>query len=123
MSDHNIDDFESALKDQLEAFKDKQVYEREIATKYISKPAGSRSVTKPPVAKPVKRKPTKSSVGQTQKGLRVKLAVRKKQISLDEEFIHESRSISRLDAQLEAERAARAAGYPIVGYVIDIESM
>ncbi|MDI5983651.1 hypothetical protein QLQ85_02530 [Halomonas sp. M4R5S39] len=49
----------------------------------------------------------------------VKLAVRKKQLEMDTVFEHVSSSISRLEAQLEAEKAARRAGYPIIGYVIE----
>ena len=49
----------------------------------------------------------------------IKLAVRKKQLEMDTVFEHVSPSISKLEAQLEAEKAARRAGYPIIGYVIE----
>lgn len=51
----------------------------------------------------------------------VKLGVRKKRIAFDEMFEFESPKLSRLEAQLDAERAARAAGYPIIGYVYSID--
>ncbi|MFY0989990.1 hypothetical protein [Halomonas sp. C05BenzN] len=49
----------------------------------------------------------------------VKLAVRTRQLEADTVFEHVSPSISRLEAQLEAEKAARQAGYPIIGHVIE----
>lgn len=53
-------------------------------------------------------------------GFTVTLAVRLKRLAMDELFIFKSKSISRLEAKIEAEQAARQAGYPIVGYVVDI---
>lgn len=51
----------------------------------------------------------------------VKLVVRKKKMSmLDEVFEFESPKISELEARLDAEKAARAAGYPIIAYVKSI---
>lgn len=52
-------------------------------------------------------------------GLTVQLAVRKKRLAMDELFEFRTQSISRLEAKIEAERAARDAGYPIIGYVVD----
>lgn len=51
----------------------------------------------------------------------VRLAVREKRLGMDVEFVHHSPKLSTLEAKLDAERAARKAGYPIVGYVIDVE--
>lgn len=53
----------------------------------------------------------------------VRLAVRTRKLEADTVFEHRSTSISKLEAQLEAEKAAREAGYPIIGYVIDIQSL
>ncbi|MBD3897887.1 hypothetical protein IEI94_18680 [Halomonas sp. ML-15] len=53
----------------------------------------------------------------------VKLAVRTKQLEMDTAFEYHSTSISKLEAQMDAEKAARKAGYPIVGYVIDIQRL
>ncbi|SDL53084.1 hypothetical protein SAMN05192555_10557 [Franzmannia pantelleriensis] len=53
----------------------------------------------------------------------VRLAVRTKQLEMDTAFEYHSTSISKLEAQMEAEKAARKAGYPIVGYVIDIQRL
>lgn len=51
----------------------------------------------------------------------VKLAVREKRLAMDTEFTHVARTVSRLQAQIEAEQEARAAGWPIIGYVVSIE--
>ncbi|SDI68038.1 hypothetical protein [Billgrantia gudaonensis] len=56
-------------------------------------------------------------------GHRVKLAVRKRQLDVDTVFEHRSTSISKLEAQLEAEKAAKRAGYPIIGYLVDIQRL
>lgn len=72
-------------------------------------------------------RPRPSGVGREgvsyRTGFRVKLAVRTKQLELDTVFEHVSSSISKLEAQLEAEKAARKAGYPIIGYLIDIQRL
>ncbi|WP_163557565.1 hypothetical protein [Halomonas sp. NO4] len=61
-------------------------------------------------------------VGQPPRGTRVRLAVRRKRLDVDSEFIHDSDSISFLEARFDAEKAARAAGYPVIGYVIEYEA-
>ncbi|MGP9633719.1 hypothetical protein ACT3R7_11700 [Halomonas sp. AOP43-A1-21] len=48
----------------------------------------------------------------------VKLVVRKRYIAADEYFYHFSERLSELEAEIEAKRAAVAAGYPIFGYVV-----
>ncbi|MCE8004724.1 hypothetical protein [Billgrantia ethanolica] len=53
----------------------------------------------------------------------VRLAVRTRKLETDTVFEHRSTSISKLEAQLEAEKAAKQAGYPIIGYVIDIQRL
>lgn len=68
-------------------------------------------------------RPPKPAVSSHRVGYRVKLAVRPRQLALDEVFEYESSSISKLEAQMEAEKAARQAGYPIIGYLIDIERL
>lgn len=64
-----------------------------------------------------KRAPPSPSVPSA--GITVTLAVRQKRLALDEYFIHHSSSISKLEATIEAEQAARAAGWKIVGHVAD----
>lgn len=49
--------------------------------------------------------------------------MRTRKLEADTVFEHRSTSISKLEAQLEAEKAAKQAGYPIIGYVIDIQSL
>jgi len=53
-------------------------------------------------------------------GLQVQLIVREGPLKPDTLFIHDSDKISRLEARLEAEKAARDAGWPIIGRVHDI---
>ena len=50
----------------------------------------------------------------------IKLAVRKRKLGMDDIFEYESTKISKLEAQLDAQKAAREAGYPIFGHVHDI---
>ena len=57
-------------------------------------------------------------------GYIIKLVVREKQMSLlDEVFEYQSPKISELEARIDAEKAAKAAGYPIIGYVQSIEKL
>lgn len=58
-------------------------------------------------------------ISRPQEGLTVTLAVRKHGDILDERFIHPTETISRCQAKLEAEKAAREAGWPIVAFVVD----
>ena len=53
-------------------------------------------------------------------GLQVQLIVREGTLKPDTLFIHDSAKISRLEARLEAEKAAKSAGWPIIGRVHDI---
>lgn len=84
-----IDDFERGARDSLQ--------------EYLSKDeAHSR------------KKPTLSST----KGLTVVLAVSDGKLSPDYEYTYKSDSISKLEAMLEAERAARKAGWRRIEYVV-----
>ncbi|MDI5922479.1 hypothetical protein QLQ86_16975 [Halomonas sp. LR5S13] len=57
-------------------------------------------------------------------GYIIKLVVREKKMSLlDEVFEYQSSKISELEARIDAEKAAKAAGYPIIGYVQSIEKL
>jgi hypothetical protein len=57
-------------------------------------------------------------------GYIIKLVVREKKMSLlDEVFEYQSPKISELEARIDAEKAAKAAGYPIIGYVQSIEKL
>ncbi|EWG99675.1 hypothetical protein [Halomonas sp. BC04] len=53
----------------------------------------------------------------------VRLAVRTKSLEQDSVFEHHSSSISKLEAQLEAEKAAKKAGYPVIGHLIEIRRL
>lgn len=69
------------------------------------------------------RGPGETSADAYRTGHRVRLAVRTRKLEADTVFEHCSTSISKLEAQLEAEKAAKKAGYPIIGHVIDIQSL
>lgn len=103
--DTELNDFEQSMRREIDAF---------------LKPGKEPK----PQAKPVTRRTTpRSPAGGDAKAMKtghiVKLAVRTKPLELDTVFEHHSSSISKLEAQLEAEKAARQAGYPIIGYVIE----
>lgn len=54
---------------------------------------------------------------------RIVLAVRPKRIAHNVLFEFESARLSRLEVKIEAAKAAREAGYPIVGYVHSFEKI
>lgn len=67
------------------------------------------------------RRPRKAAASPGVRGYTVKLAVRMKRLSTDTLFVHESKTISRVEARIEAEKAAYAAGWIIIGYLVSIE--
>ncbi len=70
----------------------------------------------------VPRKPRPVPALAASRGIEVRLMVRMKRLSfLDEEFVTVVDTISELEARLEAEKRARAAGWPYIGYVIDMK--
>lgn len=56
---------------------------------------------------------------QVTRGIKVILNVKDRRITLDEHFIYQTDTISKLDARLQAERAARDAGWKYIGTVYD----
>jgi hypothetical protein len=113
MSDE-LSEFEQSVKREIDAF-----------MKPGHEPSPSREL---PGGKGAKQKAAKPvSAGQSAESYKtghlVRLAVRTRKLETDTVFEHRSTSISKLEAQLEAEKAAKQAGYPIVGYVIDIQSL
>jgi hypothetical protein len=96
--------FEQNMRRELDAFMK--------PTKASGKPAPEITPT---------AKPDSSAAYKT--GHVVKLAVRTKQLEMDTVFEHVSSSISKLEARMEAERAAKKAGYPIIGYLIDTQPL
>ncbi|MFQ3788500.1 hypothetical protein [Halomonas sp. A29] len=112
MSDE-LSEFEQSVKREIDAFlKPGHVPSPALDLPGETSPGKKRS-------KPVGDKPAQSY----KTGHLVRLAVRTRKLEADTVFEHRSTSISKLEAQLEAEKAARKAGYPIVGYVIDIQSL
>lgn len=104
--DTTLADFEKRMKREINA--------------YLSPDTpGSRTSTPTKGAGPRERPSAKAM----KTGHIVTLAVRTKQLEMDTVFEHHSSSISKLEARMEAEKAARKAGYPIVGHVIDIQRL
>lgn len=93
-------DFERAMRRELDAFNEQRQRPAQVRP--------YRRIRKPRVAAP--------------SGLVVKLAVREKQLAMDTLFTYVADTVSRLQARIEAEKAAQAAGWPIIGYVVSIES-
>lgn len=70
----------------------------------------------------VKRK--KKATPPKEKGVyRVHLRVREKRIAVDNVFTYVSNKISRLEAELDARKAAKDAGWNIVSILLDIERL
>ncbi|WP_111415498.1 hypothetical protein [Billgrantia lactosivorans] len=114
MSDE-LSEFEQSVRREIDAFM-KPGHEPSPA------PASSRS-SGPGRATRTQPAGGKQSAESYKTGHLVRLAVRTRKLEVDTVFEHRSTSISKLEAQLEAEKAARKAGYPIIGYVIDIQSL
>lgn len=114
----NLSEFEESMRREIDAFQDNS--EKEKARRQ------AQAANKAPASdiKPrQKQRPTKEQVESYKTGHLVKLAVRTKRLELDTIFEHRSSSISRLEAQMEAEEAAKKAGYPIIGHLVDIERL
>ncbi|QTF93841.1 hypothetical protein [Halomonas sp. BM-2019] len=106
-----LSEFERQMRREINAFMDnEQKTRRKAATSPPEWPREAGEKAKAPRSKPG---------GAPKTGHLVKLAVRTKQLEMDTIFEHVSSSISKIEAQLEAEKAARKAGYPIIGYVIE----
>ncbi|WP_192036299.1 hypothetical protein [Halomonas sp. YLGW01] len=116
MSD--LSEFEESMRREISAFQDESEKER---AKRLAQ-AAEQTILPSKKPRPTQR-PTKQQVESYKTGHLVKLAVRTKRLELDTVFEHRSSSISRLEAQMEAEEAAKKAGYPIIGYLIDIERL
>ena len=109
-----LSEFERQMRREINAFMDNaQEIRRKAATQPPEWPRETGEEAKK--AKAPRSKPA----GAPKTGHLVKLAVRTKQLEMDSVFEHVSSSISKVEAQLEAEKAARKAGYPIIGYVIE----
>lgn len=95
-----------------------QLGKRRVSSKKMNLPQQEPNES----AKKAKRKSYSGVAYKT--GYVIKLAVRKKKMSLlDEMFEYHSPKISELEAKIDAEKAAKAAGYLIIGYVHSIEKL
>lgn len=97
MATTSIDQFEEQMRRELEKFSTSR-----------SKPNKASRPTRP--SRPVINEPTR--------GLKITLGVKNRRLAIEEPFTVQTQSISRLEAKIEAERAARKAGWAIVSHVI-----
>lgn len=94
---------------------------KQEADAYFKQNPGESDKVYPSHTKPCSpRKPGELRSNEYKAGHIVRLAVRKSRMGADIIFEHHSTSISKLEAQMEAEKAARKAGYPIIGHVKDV---
>jgi hypothetical protein len=97
---YDIELFEKRMREEIERFE---------APVPISSNANTR------------QRPRKPQPSPSRTGYMVTLAVRSRRLEADTLFEYETQTISRLEAQIEAEKAAKAAGYPIIGHLHKIE--
>lgn len=100
-----------AVGQAIEQFGKRNVKARKLDIPETNQPEGKHTVRKASVTDKYKT------------GYLVRLGVRKKRIAYDEMFEYQSDKLSQLEARLEAEKAARKAGYPIIGYVYSIDKL
>lgn len=110
------EDFEKTLQADIDRFTKSHSTDSKQIFKAKSSPSDKKA---PPTKCKDKKKPWRSKPKPNHK---VTLRVRKKQLSADDEFVHESFKVSKLEAEIEARKAAHDAGWPIVAYIIDLES-
>lgn len=101
MSDTSIEEFEANMKRELNRF-----------VSHSTAPAG-------PLSKATPQKPRAKQSTTPLKGLRVTLGVKQKRLMLEEPFTVQTSSISKVEARIQAEKAARKAGWKIISHVID----
>ncbi|MGP9796958.1 hypothetical protein ACT3UJ_06335 [Halomonas sp. 86] len=110
------EDFEKTLQADIDRFTKSHSTNSEQIFKAKSLPSDKKA---PSTQCKDKKKPWRSKPKPNHK---VTLCVRKKQLAADEKFVHESLKVSKLEAEIEARKAALDAGWPIVTYIIDWES-
>lgn len=106
-----LSDFEQKMRREIDDF---LTPKKKSEEQKAHKPAANRAAKPKPVSRPATSYKT---------GYLIKLAVRTKPLELDTVFEHRSSSISKLEAQLEAEKAARQAGFPIIGHLIEVQRL
>lgn len=126
----DIHDFEKALLSSRDDFISRQNKSVDQAREQFgSKNVKAKKIERPAVQRLSRKVSSESHKTDSYKansyktGYIVRLAVRKKRIAIDEMFEHRSDKLSKLEAQLDAEKAARKAGYPIIGYVYSMDKL
>ena len=113
-------DFEDALASSRDDF----IIRQNKAVDQAREQFGKKNVSERKLERPQPlRHQSVGSSDSFKTGHIVRLAVRRKQIALDEMFEYRSDKLSKLEARLDAEKAAKKAGYPIIGYVYSIDKL
>lgn len=88
---------------------------------------GARNVSEKKILLPqssqAKAKPKKHIPNVNKTGYLIRLGVRVKRLAPDVLFEYTSYKLSQLEAKIEAKKAAKEAGYPIIGYIYSIEKL
>jgi len=106
MSDISVEQFEENMKRELDKF-----------VRSTNRTASSTSRETAPRARP--EAPRARETTTPLKGLRVTLGVKNKRLAWEEPFTVQTDSISKVQAKIQAEKAARKAGWKIISHVID----
>ncbi|MGM0982282.1 MAG: hypothetical protein ACQEXG_02470 [Pseudomonadota bacterium] len=114
-----LSEFEQQMRREINSFMDNEEETRRKAASSTTPPEWPGETGDQAKPREQRSKPG----GAPKTGHLVKLAVRTKQLEMDSVFEHVSSSISKIEAQLEAEKAAREAGFPIIGYVIETQRL
>lgn len=116
----NFKDFEEALTSSRDDF----IVRQNQAVEQAREQFGKKNVKAKKLERPKPSRAQSVTPSDSFKtGHIVRLAVRRKQIALDEMFEYKSDKLSKLEARLDAEKAAKKAGYPIIGYVYSIDKL
>ena len=106
MSDISVEQFEENMKRELDKF-----------VRSTNRTASSTSRETAPRARP--EAPRARETTTPLKGLRVTLGVKNKRLAWEQPFTVQTDSISKVQAKIQAEKAARKAGWKIISHVID----
>lgn len=115
------------LESSLMAMRDEYVADHNSRVDKAKEQHGARNIAEKkidlPDSSPSPKKAPRHAPSFSKTGYLIRLGVRKQRLALDTLFEYTSHKISELEAKIEAERAAREAGYPIIGYVHSIEKL
>lgn len=122
MDNTDIEDFASAFAAERDKFMNGQssVDGKSLVSKNTGLAQEGNEKTKHARRGSIK-KAKKKYIPKEKGQFRVFLRVRKKQFGMSEEYEYVSTKLSRLEAEIDARKSAKAAGWPHVSIVLDIE--